>query len=81
MDKSSASSYNRVRQELFIAETMADIPTVHEPVTGQKLSEILENLDTMNHGLSPLKDLVVQTENIELLAEQAANAGDDVCSA
>ena len=36
----------------------------------RKFSEILENLDTMIDGLSPLKD--VQMENIELLADQAA---------
>ena len=54
----SAPKNNQVRQELlFIAEettqNMAEITTVHEPVTAQKLSEILENLDTMIHGLSP----------------------------
>ena len=38
----------------------------------QKFSEILKNLDTMIDGLSPLEDLVVQMENIELLADQAA---------
>ena len=33
--------------------------------------EILKKLDTMIQGLSPLKDLVVRVENIELLTEQA----------
>ena len=48
----------------------------------QRLSEILKNLDTMSDGLPPLKDLVVQMENIELtlsdLAKRTLPAREDV---
>ena len=48
----------------------------------QRLSEILKNLDTMSDGLPPLKDLVVQMENMELtlsdLAKRTLPAREDV---
>ena len=53
-----------------------EIPTDGELVIGQRSSEILKNLDdslsTMTHGLSPLKDLDVRMENIDLLTDQVA---------
>ena len=49
-----------------------EIPTVHEPFTVQKFSEVLKILDRTIDGLSPLKDLGVQMGNIELMADQAA---------
>ena len=52
-----------------MTQNIVEIPTVHELVTVQKFSELL---DTMIDGLFPLKDLVVQMENIELLADQVA---------
>jgi len=54
VDEFATPVYNQVRRELFVAEE-----------TTQKSSEILEKLDTMIQGLSPLKDLVVRMENIE----------------
>ena len=63
------------RQELLVAEqttqNLVEIPTDHELVTLQKSSEILKNLNTMIDALSTTKDLGVQMENIELLADQA----------
>ena len=60
MDEYATLVYNQVRQELFVAKN-----------TTPKSSEILKKLDAMIQGLSPLKDLVVRMENIELLTEQA----------
>ena len=73
--------YNHVRQELFVAEettqNSVNIPTDHELVTLQKSSEILKTLHKMIDSPSTTKDLGVQMENIELLAEQGGQAGDD----
>ena len=67
------------RQELLVAEqttqNLVEIPTDHELVTLQKSSEILKNLNTMIDALSTTKDLGVQMENIELLADQAKKSG------
>ena len=53
-------------------ENRVEIPIVHEPLTVQKFSEVLKTLDRTIDVLSPLKDLGVQMENIELMADQAA---------
>ena len=69
-----------VRNFSFPEETTqhpVEIPTDDELVIEQRSSEILKKLDemidrvsTMTHDLSPLKDLGVRVENIELLADQ-----------
>ena len=73
--------HNQVRQEFFVAKETTqqpvEIPTDDELVIEQRSSEILKKLgetidsvSTMTHDLSPLKDLGVRMENIELLADQ-----------
>ena len=76
LDEFAAPVYNHFRQELFVAEET----TVHEPATVPKFSE-LKNRDTMIDSLSTLKDLGVQMENIELLADQAAKGAMTMTSA
>ena len=79
VDEFAAHVHNRVRRDLFGAEettqNMVEIPTVHELVTEERFSPIIDALSPLR-GRPDLtvriEDLVGQLENIELMAKRAA---------